>query len=281
MGPRSARCTRVGTFPLLLVLAVVPGCADLTAIREFGTISAESAAYRRLLHDYVTAPDRLKRFEPEARRADLARRTRERAAQAQLLMLRQAAVVAYMDTLGKLAADDLVVYDKRVDALAGALKANAFAQERDADAFAAIAKVVAKAVSDEWRQKQLQTVIADHNPHLQALIVSLHQVVEFAIARDDVETERAAARNYYTTLKLQARDPAGIAALDEWWEYRAAEIAAREQAALTYLQVLDQISRGHQKLFDGRDHLHDQETLRQMRAYAQDLRRLYEALHDN
>ena len=50
----------------LVALALAQGCANLTAIRDFGAISAETASYQALVQDYVDAPVRLKRFESAA-----------------------------------------------------------------------------------------------------------------------------------------------------------------------------------------------------------------------
>jgi hypothetical protein len=267
----------LATLPLV-AFALSQGCANLAAIRDFGTISAESASYKRLIEDYVAEPEREKRFTPKSHHEDLNRQRVERAAQEERLLLRQTAIVAYMDALAQLAADDVVVYDKEIDGLASALKANKFAGEQDADAFAAIAKLLAKAATDAWRQRKLKELIYDSNKPIQDLIAALRKVVELGIARDDAENESEAARKYYKKLQHSSKDPAGIAALAEWWEYRQAEIDARQHAARTYVEVLNKISAGHQKLYDERDQLRNDDTTRQIKAYVRDLRALYKTL---
>lgn len=275
---RHIRCFQSTCMSVLATL-LVAGCANLTAIRDFGAISADTATYHNLVTDYVATPTRLKHLEPSEFGPSLDTAQHQRAAQEPLLLLRQTAIAEYMQALAALAADDLVVYDDGVDTLSKALQSGKFASESDAKSFSAITKVVLKATTDGWRQKQLRQLIGDYDPDVQTLISSLRTIVAQGVIANDIPNERGALRNYYETLQRRSHDPAGKAALLEWQAARASELSQREAAATAYISVLDKISAGHRELHEERAALNSKELLRQMKRYAQDLHSLYGAIH--
>lgn len=265
---------RARTYLLIFFLVLEAGCTNLTAIREFASISAQSAAYTTLTTQYVESPERQKRFQPSNQYPRLEQMSKERAAQKELLLLRHALIEEYMDALGQLAADDLVTYDKEIDAFGKAVVANKFAGEEDAGAFASIAKILFKAAADSWRQKKIQELISESNSSFQVEVGALKKIVDFGYA-GDVENEKVAIQNHYKTLIRSSKDQAGIAALEEWRDTRLAEVEGRRHAISDYSVVLAKIATGHQTLYDKRGDLDNKELLRQMSRYAKDLRTLF------
>lgn len=264
---------------LLLAGLMAPGvgCANLTAIREFASISAQSAEYTTLVTQYAESPERQKRFQPSDQYKRLDQMSRDRAAQKDRLLLRHSLIEEYMDALGQLAADELVTYDKEIDALGKAVADNKFAGENDAGAFASISKILFRAAADGWRQKKLRELITGSNSSFQEVIGALKRIVDQGFA-GDVENEKAAMQNYYQTLIRSSKDRAGIAALEEWRDTRLAEVGARGRAISNYSEVLSKIASGHQELYNKRDDLDNKELLRQMSRYAKDLRKLFDTI---
>lgn len=272
--PQRIARSRPATVFLLVVLVLTQGCADLSAIREFANISSESAQYTKLVTDYVESPTRQKRYQPPSQHERLDRIAATRAAQQDRLLLRQSLIEEYMDTLGRLAADEAVTYDKELDALGNAVKEKKLANAKEADAFSAVAKVLVKGVTDHWRQKQLKELIATSNEPFQVVVESLQVFVESGSGGDLLD-EKAAIQSYYDTLDRASNDKAGKEALKEWRDLHLAAIDARMKAIESYAQILRKIAEGHQKLYDGRDDFSKELLLRDMRRYSKDLKRLF------
>ena len=266
---------------LAFLLVVFPfwgiGCANLSAIQEFASISAGSAEYTRLVDQYVESPARQKRYQPASQHARLDEMTRMRAAQRERLLLRQKLVAEYMSALGQLAADEIVNYDSQIEGLANAVAQNKFADEKDADAFASVSKTLLRAATDAWRQRHLQELITESNGPLQVVVGTLRDIVEKEFA-GDIDNEKLAMTGYYETLIRSSSDRAGIAALEEWKTARLAEADARVRSDSCYAQVLSGIAAGHQELYERRNDLGAQELVRQLKQYSNDIRRLVSAI---
>jgi hypothetical protein len=277
MRQRQLIASRIPLFLLTGLLVLGVGCANLAPITEFADISAQSAAYTGLVTQYVQFPERQKRFQPSSQHARLEQMTRDRAAQRERLLLRQALIEEYMDALGQLAADEPVKYDKEIDALGKAVAANKFAGEKDAAAFGSVSKILFRAAADDWRQRKLRELITESNAPFQDVVGALKRIVDQGFA-GDTENEDIAIRNHYQAIVLSSKDKAGIAALEEWRDTRLAEVRVRRQAITDYSEVLSKIASGHQKLHDKRDDLGNKDLLQLMSRYAKDLRKRFDTL---
>jgi hypothetical protein len=279
-----ARVVRLLGFAVLWLLVSLTGCANLSAIREFATISSDAVAYRRLVSDYVAAPARGARYVPPPC-TECARQTAERQRQEPLLLLEQEVLQAYMEALGALAADDLVDFSTDYDALGKAAQNAKLIAANEAEAAGTIAKVLTKAATDHWRQRQLKQIIAQANAPVQVVVAGMQTIMSaFEL---EVDVEKTKADNYYRTLALEARErpcarcsAPSLAAIEEWQVLRVAEIGQRHRSVQGYRAVLSTIGAGHQKLFDERDDLASEDTLRQIKAYSRDLRKAYKALQE-
>lgn len=269
--------SRIQLFLLTGLLVLGVGCTNLAPITEFADISAQSAAYTALVTQYVQFPERQKRFQPSSQHARLEQMSRERAAQKERLLLRQALIEEYMDALGQLATDEPVKYDKEIDALGKAVADNKFAGEKDAGAFGSVSKILFRAVADDWRRRKLRELIAESNSPFQEVVGALKRIVDQGFA-GDTENEEIAIRNYYQPIILSAKDKAGIAALEEWRDARLAEVRVWRHAITDYSEVLSKIASGHQKLYDKRDDLDNKDLLQLMSRYAKDLRKRFDTL---
>ena len=266
---------RFVTFACLALIA--SGCANLTAIREFASTSSDAAQYSQLVVAYVDTPARMKRYEPESQRATLDRQVAERSAQQERLLLRQKLIQEYMDALGQLAGDELITYDKELDALGNAAKTAKFVDAGEATAFSAVSKVLVLAVTDRWRQGKLVTLIEETDGPFQVVVGALVKVVEQEFAAD-VANEREALNKYYTGLEGQGKDAAGLAALAEWREQREGQIKGHEIAIRNYAVVLKTIAIGHHKLYVSRHQLSRPDVQAEIHLYTKRLKEAFNAL---
>ena len=201
----------------------------------------------------------------------------ERATQKPALLLRQSIVETYMNSLGGLAADELVDNTEELAQLSAALQNQAGTNPQDTEAYGKIAGILTKVSTNRWRQHQLQDLIEQANPPIQHILGALERIVADGFG-GDLQTEEAAIHNYYSTLMMESTDPAGKAALAEWKEFRTSQVQERSTAVQTYGTVLHKISDGHQQLFDRRHDLNKKEVLQQVTNSVKDLRTLLKTL---
>lgn len=262
----------------IVLLAFTQGCANnLKAIQDFASLSAESAEYTTLVEDYLEFPNRQKRYQPPSRHASLETMAQERATQKTALLLRQRIVETYMDSLGRLAADELVDNTEELGNLSAALQKHAGTNPQETEAYEKIAGILTKVASDRWRQRQLRDLIEQSNPPIQRILGALQQIVSNGFG-GDLQTEEAAIQNYYSTLVMESNDPAGKAALAEWKDFRMSQVQERSQAIQTYGTVLKKISNEHQQLFDRRHELDSKQLLQHVANSVKDLRALLETI---
>ena len=255
-----------------LLLGLTTGCADLKAIQDFASISAESAEYTQLVDNYLTFPDRQKRYQASNRHQQLDQMARARAEQKKALLLRHEMIEEYMEALGRLAADEIVDHTEEISKLSQAVQEGVGTGPEETKAFGKMASLLTKVASNKWRQGKLQTLIEESNAPLQVVLGTLQKIVNEGF-RGDGQTEQAALRNYYTTIIMESNDPAGKAALKEWQELRIAQSSERMEGIQTYSQLLQEISKGHQQLYDQRNDLNPQ-VLRQLQKSVEEMREL-------
>lgn len=265
-------------FSTIVLLAFTQGCTtNLKAIQDFANLSAESAQYTTLVDDYLDFPQRQKRYQPPSRHAHLDAMAQDRASQKTSLLLRQSIIETYMKSLGRLAADEVVDNTEELAQLSAALESQAPTTPKEAEAFKKIAGIVTSVAVKRWRQDQLQNLIEQANTPIQQVLESLHHIVSDGFG-GDFQTEEAAIQNYYMTLTMESQDPAGKAALAEWKDLRMSQVHERSEAVQIYGKVLDQISDGHQRLFDQRQNLTKKEVLQEVGKSVKDLRSLLETI---
>jgi hypothetical protein len=264
-------------FSSLLLLGLTQGCVDLKAIQDFANISAESAEYTTLVDNYVDFPNRQKRYQPADRHAQLDAMAQDRMTQKAELLLRHDIIEEYMEALGRLAADEIVDQSEELSQLTTNLQSQAGTSPAETEAFGKIAGVLTNAIGDKWRKRQIQELIERSNGPLQTILKSLKQIVVEGFGGDD-QNEQFAIQSYYRTKIAQSNDPAGIAALEEWQELRVAALADHTQTIQTYAALLDEISAGHQKLFDARKDLGKEQVLQQIQQSVKELKDLLDTI---
>ncbi len=254
--------------------ALLVACTDLSAVREWSTTSMEAAQFNEVVATYADTPTRLSVYDADAAeswgaQADL------RAAQAKALELQLSVVADYMAALSALAADSAVSFSGDIDTLRESLNNTGKLEKSTIDASAGLLTTVANAAANLWRQQQIGLLIEGANAPLQQILrTELRSIVNQDFRRD-LEIESAFLERYFEDLlRTGGGSATANASLQEWFVVRRVENQRRQAAVDSYLKVLDNISDGHQKLFDQRDNL----AARQL---AQDLFALAKEMRDN
>ncbi len=277
-----------GLILVLLTLALLLcGCANLKAIRDFSVISAESAAYTAFADDYVNSIERQKRYQSEGQHAFLDEIIKERNAQRPALLAIHKELCDYMNALGNLAADELVDYDSSLGDLAEEIKGikdkngNPAFKKEQIDAFGAVSKLLAKAATDAFRQKELKEIIELSNKDLQIVIDTLKQFIGTGYI-ESLNNEKVAIDKYYrTVISTAEHQPPQQAAIelvkDRFYKKRDA-IETRKKAAESYIRILTKIANAHQLLYDKRNEFSSGRLRAAINTYGSDISNLYNAV---
>jgi hypothetical protein len=266
-------------LPIWLLVLMLCSCANLGSIKEFSAISSDSAGYTALTEEYATSPERLKKYTLEANEAQrtiLTNQASERRAQVEKLRLFHKAVSAYMSALAELSSDELVSYDDDIAKLTSEAVAGGFLDDREVNSVNQISGLIARAATDNYRQRKLKVVLREANAPLQALLSTMESLIR--AYGSSLRNEKAAVSSYYRALIATARDEKQSAYAEELWLKSQAEserLDSRISAATGYSKTISNISSAHQKLFDERNRVSDKEVQRQIREYSSRIREAY------
>ena len=258
------------------------GCVNLKQIQDFAALSAESAGYEGLARDYVAAPDRRKQFEPPKFHAQLDALKAKREAQLADLQGLQSVITAYMSGLGDLASDETINFDKSTSDLAASLNQSKLLSDKDTQAATTISALLARAVTDGYRQRKLKTLITDSNQPLQDVIAATRKIVSQGFV-NDLRTESALVSRYYANFMLAPDNPPEPVAMVLAQEAKVealAQVDGRIRTAQDFDAVLVKIASGHQYLYENRNRIGTDELNRQVKPYVGRLKAAYKALVD-
>lgn len=263
------RCWRMPFAALLLLVSA--GCTDLTAVRDFARTSSAVAESRPVIDSYAGHPSRMRQFFPPERALELQEQTRRREAQKEGLNALQHSLSLYMSSLGSLAADETVSFS--TNPLVTQVNKVGIISAESVTAVSAAGDLLLRAAASGWRQRETSRIIGEAHPHVLRIIETLETFVANATASDDAQA-LSAIDGYYGGLARRSRDPAGVAALAEWRAAREREVRDREPLRTAYIAALRKIRDGHQLLFDRRNDLSVEDTIRQIRAVESELREI-------
>jgi len=265
----------------LLLFIALSGCANLQAVREFALVSSASAEYTELVSDYAASPLRQKEFQPERTHASLDQMAVVREAQKTDLLAIHTLIAEYMDSLGHLAADEIVVFDREYDLFASELRNSEILGAKEVDAYARIAKILTSAAADGWRKRKLAKIIGETNDDFQIVAGALSLIVDKDF-RASLENEKIAVAKHYGGIIAEAKanppQGAGIAAVIEIMKERLASVDSGIEAIDTYTAILQKIAAGHQQLYDGRKCLAKKALFKDLKRQSKELRKAYKEL---
>lgn len=244
-----------GVLGASLLVVLVTACTDLGAVRNWADTSLEAAQFTEVVATYADTPQRLAVYD-SAGAAEWQNNVPIRAAQADALILQLDLVADYMAALALLADDKATDYSEDMGALTSAMQKTGWVGSDGISAAGGLISTLLNAATEAWREDQVTELIEEANGPLQTLLAgSLRDIVDQDFRRD-LQIEAGIQKNYFDGL-LDDEDasPAAKAALGEWLTVRQAENSRRQDKVDTYLQVLDQIAEGHQKLYDNRNEL--------------------------
>jgi hypothetical protein len=239
------------TLSVVSVAAVLSGCVNLTAVRDYSLESASTVGNKEAVALYVTSEERLQSMLEEPRRNPA--KLEERRAQVEAIQQISDVLKAYFESLAAVADGTVTDFSKSVGVVTRGvdkLQPGRFTADEIAAA-RSVGQALARLATDGARHRKLKSILVQANPDVQKLIGALREIVRSDIVAT-LDTEAAAVRNRYETLAKEAeaaRVSPGLAVLLRDRQHDLAERRAREKSALeAYLVALEKISQGHEKL---------------------------------
>ena len=228
------------------------------------------------------------KYQPQDSQKHLDTIIEKRKAQLPALLAVHKEISNYMSALGELANDDLVSYDESINSLStnlGAMKnkdGNQVIKNEQIDAFVALGKILSKAATDAYRQKEITILIQSSNRDFQILINTLKEYIQIGYIESLINEEKAAEKYYQDVIRTAEHNPPQQAAIelvrDKLIE-RADAIKAKKEAAESYLKILEKIAKGHQLLYDKSSDVSSQKLLAAINGYRIDISNLYSAVN--
>ena len=269
------RIVIVVVFSTLFCLSLV-SCTNMKAVSNFSKLSQKSTEkFPSIAADIHNSCKRRAQYEKEAIDC-LEFKNTETA-----LLETHKMLVAYMSSLGTLADDKVVVYDKELDSFEKELiKTNKF-DKNQVSAINSLGKIIFKAASSKYVNDKLKNIINDSNENFQTAILAIKDLVEKDYGRI-INLEKNALNSYYNTLIKKYGDKEYIAVilakekLDEKLEF----LKKREVAKDAFKKILENISQGHQDLFEGKEDLSSEELIKKMIQYGKELSKSIKSISD-
>jgi hypothetical protein len=178
----------------------------------------------------------------------------------------------YFAALGALAGEKVPEAGAGVSALGSAVGEATDFDAGKVSAITALARFTTTHATDGYRRAALREAIAGQNANVQTVTSALHELLEEGLARY-LATDGNAETDYYRSVLTEsgAREPLGAILVRDSYDGRHAEVLEQTEAVRTLGRAMLTIGRGHQRLYDARDHLAAKELLASIVATARQL----------
>ncbi|WP_019501670.1 hypothetical protein [Pseudanabaena sp. PCC 6802] len=273
---------KIGFIVLTSVLLSIGGCGiqDIIAVQNFAAISAKStekfpilasdfykSCLRAAILDSETIPTRKEREERCAKFKQLEPG----------LIATHRVVEAYMLALGTLASDKTIDFASEFANLGTQVKTLNVLKPAQTDAITGILNFLASAATDGYRREKLKDAIQISNTNLQITLEALKSIIGEDYKRL-IKIESDTIDDYYKQkiLELKDKDPVAALALRNQWKEQSEIIDKKLSAADDYVEILNEIGKAHQQLYDNRNTLDSEKMIQTMVGYSRRLQPLIE-----
>lgn len=197
---------------LLLLAAALGACANLQAVRDFTTQSAQLAAYGDVTNKVVSNPQAMlvhapqtSEFKPDRDR--LEKSGKARAQRSDSLLKVHSVVAGYMGSLAKLAGEDSFSLSSSISKVEGALVAapDLGIKPETVSAFAKIASVVSDWITEAVQVKEVKAMVNKHGDAMDQMLAGMEDVSAsmLAILEEDEKIVANFAEYYEGGFKFQ------------------------------------------------------------------------------
>jgi rubrerythrin len=230
------------------------GCVDLAGIAKFAAASKAAAdGFPQIVSDMEASCRRRAELTAPPDKQQVLEEAERYKSLAPDLNAAQTVVTSYLQTMGDLSTNQPAGYSKSLEGIGDKL-GNVGFDAKQASAGATLASKIADASLNAYRSQKLRGVIGESNQALQVYLTGLKKIVGADYVRLMKLEELALNTHYQEALKrYQGTEPLTALLVERQWEQDKEKLNQRKQAAAAYTQILDQIAKAHQTLYDNRD----------------------------
>lgn len=261
------------TLGVLCAILLITSCMDLKAVREWSQTSLEATQYNQIVATYADTPQRLKRYDPKPS-IDYDEVTKTREKQGKEITRILSVVSDYMSALAALSSDSQFDYSKDITSVTEGIQGlGTNISDDQLGAVGTIVTLLGNAAAQVYQAKQVASVIEQANEPLQTILKGDLRTIVDSFFRQDLVQEKSWLTKYYEDLQLAGRpNQAAVVSITEWMELRSEQNKKRMNAVNAYVNILDKVSEGHQKLYDGRKKLDSEALIKKLLALSAELR---------
>ncbi|TNF42397.1 MAG: hypothetical protein EP311_05350 [Cytophagales bacterium] len=265
-------------FPLLLA-----SCVSLKGVREFaGTATANVAHYNELGYSFLDhCEDRCR--DEAIRTLDI---QLELSCSCDLYSKADSVtgifyttIYDYLKGLGELAGKDLTSYqtDRVFEALSAEQYGPVSINESEAGAYAALSNLLSDVALTGFRKKKIAQYLEEADAPLQTLLGKFQMLISKDL-KGELRFKKARLYSQYKDMMMGRT-------LDSDFENQSAvrtyylslkEIEKKEKLLDVYARSLNEIAKGHQKLYDERNQLSLKELTQSLLGYSEEIQKLYQ-----
>lgn len=266
---------------VVVLLSSGCGAQDIVSVQKFANLArAANEKYPALVADLYNSCVRTAQFDTNTipSRLEIADRCdRFQQLQPGLLAINQV-LESYIFALGSLASDKAVVFDDEFQNLNRAVETLPGVKPQQVSAVTSIINFLVSAGVDNYRREELAKVIAKSNKDLQTTLDT-----QKSIFNDDYKRllliESDTIDGFYREKMLQLHDnPEKLLFIRNQWQEEKSLVSQKLTATNDYLQILEQLGKAHQKLYDNRNRLDSTVISQLMLQYTYRLKPLIENL---
>ena len=182
------------------------------------------------------------------------------------------ALASYFAALEALADSKLPNLNTQVDDLADEVREAAGFDKQQVAAIDALSRFAVTRTAAGYQRARLRDAIAAQNENVQLVTMAMHEILERDFAQYLANDGQAQAMFYRAALtESSTREPLTAILVRDSFDEREAELAERARAVRALGQAMLTVGRGHEALYDARDHLGGKELLATIVANAREL----------
>jgi hypothetical protein len=254
------------------VLLLITSCADLSAIAKFAD-SAKSAAdgFSDIAKDFAGSATRRSLYVSDEEKPKVLEKAANYKALEPDMMAAQKVLTDYISGLADIATDNPASRDASITATQGGLEKVGMSTDQATAGVGLVSKLVDAAVNG-YRAKKAGKVIRECNPLLQDYLKGLEQIVgtDYTLV---LNNEKISAQGYYEGLlhRYGDKEPLAAVTIRVQMQHDLDGIEKKQKAAEAYVKILTDIGAGHQKLYDGGEHMDAKQMIGTLEPYIKDI----------
>lgn len=252
-------------FTALSLMFVTVSCANLTEVSALSSLAnSANTSLPALVNDFKLTCERMNDYAPRtSSKRDCSVYDKIMPA----VMQDQSVLTDYLSALGKLASDGAAGYPKAFESIGASFKdAGLDVHLQNAGTAAGkLAEVLANAITEGYRKRQVAKLIDNGDQYVQALTTGLAQIVDGGY-KQLLDNESAALESYYQTALVNhsAQEPLTAILITKSWREDAAAVQVRISAANAYGKLMKSIAAAHAKLKKEDKHLDSKDLIKEL-----------------